>query len=229
MNIIETIKLIQPFTSTCVLNKDGETFFSPEGMEYFGRIKHDSLSESIGFYDNIPEFLKIVGLFDTPVIEQNGVYLTIKDTNNPGTLSNFLTCDINLINKQQFDFKTQLNKTLEAPNVFKTTLSKEIINKIRIASNVISNCTLTLDVGSKTTCILQDVDVLSGSGTNYKFEIDSELSEKQFKIGFDPSILTKFQNEEIILSVVYSSQSNRYRIILSQNSLVVVLSVQNME
>lgn len=224
MNILPAISILSRFTNSAVISP-GDTYFGDSGT-LFGRLTAVNTPAEFGLSEEIANFQRMLTLFgDDPKIELESYKLKLTSSEDTTITGNFLTSDISLIKRDDFNFEDQFKKTVGAPKVLEVTLSEELVHKIKVASGIIDNSRIVLHVEDSSspsqtlTLTIKDTDYLASDSHSASFTIkgdDLETCIKDFKITADPSIFSKMPKcSSMKLSVVYSERVGSFRILLS--------------
>lgn len=231
MNLINAIQTIGRFTNTAVISPE-TTFFSDNTYTVFGVITVDGdVSETFGLYDNIASLQRILSLFEDPKISIVDSKLEISDEDSNST-AYFLTSDTSLINRKDFDFKTQLERTLEAPQAISIDFTDDLTSKIRLAAGTIDLSRIVLtSKDNKVTITVKDTDMLSSDSNSFNIDITSKSNdiEKEFAIVMDPTIFSKMPKGDFTLDLFFSSRTGTYRAVFKAGELIVVTPTNNYE
>ena len=222
MLLIDAISTIGKFINTAVISPS-ETYFGDQSQASFGMVKvsDPALTKEIGLYDEIQNLSRILTLFEGPNIEIEGNNLKIQEED---TEAYFITSDISLIRKGDFDQAGQLQKTLEAPKCLTVTFNDTLINRITKAAGTIDNASLIISSNEgKVSLQLKDIDVLSSDSNSLKIDISS-ISEanKEFNVELDPSIANRMPKGGFELQLAFSERVGSYRAVFKQEQLIVV-------
>lgn len=229
MNLKDAIGTISKFTNTAIISPE-DTYFGGMGQSFFGLVKvHDpKLTKEIGLYDEINNLGRMLVLFEDPEIEIEGNNLKIfeKDTE-----AYFITSDISLIRKDEFDNAEQLERTLSVPKCFHAPVSDELIQRLSKAAGSIDNASLIITANDGAVHLtLKDIDILSSNSNSLKIDI-TEIStvQKDFNVELDAGIANRLPKGGFELELVYSERVGTYRAIFKQEEVTVVVSCTAIE
>lgn len=224
MNFLDSVNLISRFTDTAVVSP-GVTYFSDSGTSFFAKINTETpSSQDIGFYENISNFLRVVGLFNNPEITMENEMIHISENSEDHTGSaKFITSNISLIrNMQSTDFARAIEKTLEAGTTLNVHIDKSMIQRIKNSSSAIPNSkVIVCSRDGKIEFIVKDVDVLMSDSNAYRFKIPG-VSTKDCAVAIDSSFFARMPGE-FDLSLAFSNQASTFRAILKDDDITVVI------
>lgn len=224
MNFLETVNTVSKFTDTAII-APVETYFTDSSQSFFARVMSETPQNSeIGFYDNISNFLRVVGLFSEPQIEINQDVLHISENSEDHTGSaNFVSSDTRLIrNTITTDIPQIIERTLSVEPTLTVKVTKPLVQRIKSATSAIANSKLIIHSrDGKIEFVIKDVDVLMSSSNTYKFEVEG-ASTKDCTVALDAGFFNKMASE-FDLKLVFSPKASTFRAILQEPELTVVI------
>ena len=229
MLLIDAIGTISKFINTAVISPR-ETYFGDMSQAYFGMIKltDPALTTEIGLYDEINNLSRMLSLFEDPEIQIEGSKLKIQEDD---TEAYFITSDISLIRKGDFDQSEQLKRTLEAPKCLTVNFTDSLINRLSKAAGSIDNAALIIaSQGGKVTLSLKDIDILSSDSNSFTIDI-TEIADanREFQVKLDPSVVNRMPKGGFELELTFSERVGSYRAVFKQEQLLVVAACNKVD
>lgn len=227
MSLPQAIQIIGRFTDTAVLSP-GKSYFADDSLTFIGSLDTD-IEKEVGLYKEIANFARILNLFDDPAISIEGTKIRLEDADSKAY---FLSSDISLIRRADFDNAAEVEKTLNALSVVELDFDEALISKIKAASASIDNSSLILkSQGGKVYSIIKDVDILASDSHSMTIEVTSKVTknEMEFCIELDPSICARMPRGGFKIKVAYSTRVGSFRVIFNQGSLNVITSPNILE
>ena len=220
MEFLKTLDVISRFTDTAIITS-GKTYFTDASSSFFGCVESSTPDNAeVGFYENIPNFQRVVSLFESPEISLQDSVLVINDTVGD---AKFVTSDVRLIrNLQTMDAEKAVTQTISVEPTLKVQVTKDIIQRIRTAASAIPNSKVVIQAkGDDIRFVVKDVDVLMSTPNTYKFKVEG-VSSKDCSVVVDAGFFVKMQGE-FELSLAFSAKSSTFRAVLKNDEVVVVI------
>lgn len=228
-NLPNALDTIGKFTNSAVISPR-TSYFADDTLTFFGSMITQDIQQEFGLYNEIAAFNRILSLFDDPDFVMNGHRILIEQD---GQRASFVTSDISLIRAgQEFDLREQVEKTIQAPVVLTIDLSRELVERMKVATSIIDNASLVLQCdGTSVTLTIKDTDILNSDTHSLTLDVTPQASniDKTIDVEIDPTLFIKMPKGGFKLDMVYSARVGTYRALLTQEDLRVVVACKHYE
>lgn len=230
MNLAQSIQIIGRFTDTAILSPE-ISYFTDESKTFIGSLKTD-ISSQVGFYKEIPNFSRILNLFESPEINIEGTKIKIEEEDS---VAYFLSSDTSIIRaNSDLNAEEEVNKTLAASPILSIEFDEILIQKLKSASASIDNSRLLIEAkDGKISLIIKDIDVLASDSHSFKIDVSvkstGSLETLDFVTALDSSITSRMPKGSFVLDVAYSTRVGTYRAVVKQGDLVIVMPMDIVE
>lgn len=187
------------------------------------KLDSEGFQNRIGIYD-LSVFLNIFNLFNLDYkVALDGNVMSVSDST---TSASYLTANLEILSCYLYK-PEQFTKLDEFPEVLNMKLTADDIRRIRSASATFRELdTLAIECDERTTLSLKSVNQFQQSSNTFKIQKD-EVSVKNFKLYVRLETLNKIPQIDYDLTVRYNKNKDAYRIILSADSLKMILTTKN--
>lgn len=227
MDLLNAISIISRFTNTAVVSP-GTTYFSDSSLSFFGAIKTDVPAE-VGFYDELSNFQRMLTIFEEPSIDVEGSKIKIESSD---ATAYFLTSDVSLIRRTDFNLAEQLQRSIEAPSVVEIEFDELMVERIKQATQTIDNSKVILiSTENQIKVQIKDIDILASDSNSIVINVPNARHsdpEKEFQIIVQPTAFSKMPKGGFRMKIAYSARMNTYRAICkttveTEDDLIVVI------
>lgn len=223
--MLNYFQTLTKFTDTVVMSPQ-QTFFSDGSGSFFGLLETPEVPEEFGLYKDLANLNRVLSIFDNPNITLADGFLKITHDQSAQN-AKFMTSDLSLIQRGEFDLAGQIERTQQLPKVLKAVIETNMVNKIKTAAGIIEGSKILLkSLSGNFTIIVKDTDFLSSDSDSISFPLDPAEQDKDFQIEMDPQILMMMPKGDILLEVYYNEKFGAYRAVLSQEGLKVVVPTE---
>ena len=184
----------------------------------------DDIPDEVGIFDTA-NFLAAMDLLEDPTITLKDKMITATDGD---TTLQFLTSDVSSLDDVQVDVK-KIDTTVAVPSTLEFLFTDEIVKKIKKASAVFKTFdTIWLINGRTPEIKLGTKNSFSKSNNAFSIKIDTTLNDgKDFNIALPIDSVLKVPSMEYNFQVKFNEARDSYRVVLANDLLTFVLSLQD--
>ena len=187
--------------------------------------KLDEISDGFGIYD-ASNFLSALDLLVEPEITFDNTTKMITATDANSTMT-FLTSLVDSLENVKINPKI-ISSTMAVPSVLETALTPDIMNKVKKAQAVFKNFdTLWIDNTDRTTYLkLGTQNSFSKSNNAFKIKLDTPVNTNDFSIAIPLDSIMNIPVMDYTLRVKYNDEKDAYRVVVNNELLTFILSLQ---
>lgn len=224
---IDFLKTMSHISNSMVLNypvTSGKTESADVAYKFdLSKFDTDGFEGQIGIF-NLSAFLNIFSLCsDDRTVSINDNIITVSDDT---TSVNYLTSATSILSQYEYG-KEQFEKLLTFPSVLEMELTSEDLRKLKSASSALGELDTAVisasDEGVELS--LTQIGKFKQSSNSFKIKKNASAS-KMFNIGIMLETLSKIPQANYKMVVKYNESKDAYRVILSTETLSIMVSTK---